>query len=475
MAVTLALIGRPNVGKSTLFNRLAGQKLALVDDRPGVTRDRREAPAKLGDLDIVLIDTAGLEDASSESLQGRMRAQTEQALAEADIALFMIDARAGVTPDDEHFARLVRAAGRPVVLVANKAEGSAADAGLLEAYALGFGEAVPISAEHGLGIPDLYEAIVGALGEAPEPLADEEAPGEEETAPELAKPIRVAIVGQPNAGKSTLVNRLIGEERLLTGPEAGITRDAIAVDWQWDGQPFRLIDTAGLRRRAKVVDKLEKLSVGDALRAIRFAEVVILVIDATMPFEKQDLQIADLVAKEGRALVLALNKWDQVRDPAAARRELEADLNQTLVQVRGVPLVPISALTGAGLDKLMNALASVYGIWNRRVSTAALNRWLDHLVSRHPPPAVSGRRLKLKYLTQSKTRPPTFFLSCSRPEALPEAYKRYLVNGLREDFGLSGVPIRLMTRTATNPYADARGKGPSGGRRGGRSGRSAKA
>jgi len=481
MALTIAFIGRPNVGKSTLFNRLAGQRIALVDDRPGVTRDRREAPARLGELDVTLIDTAGLEDATDESLQGRMRAQTERALAEADVCLFMIDARVGVTPDDEHFARLIRAAGRPVVLVANKAEGRAADAGLLEAYSLGFGEAVPISAEHGLGIPDLYEAIVEALGEermAAEtgPEAEDEEGAEAEAAetegPE--KPIRVAIVGQPNAGKSTLVNRLIGEERMLTGPEAGITRDAIAVDWEWKGRPFRLVDTAGLRRRAKVVDKLEKLSVGDALRAIRFSEVVILVIDATMPFEKQDLQIADLVAKEGRALVLALNKWDQVAEPDAVRRELEADLNETLVQVRGVPLVPISALTGSGLDRLMGALAKVYDIWNRRVPTASLNRWLDHLIARHPPPAVAGRRLKIKYLTQSKTRPPTFFLSCSRPEALPEAYKRYVVNGLRQDFDLSGVPIRLMTRTSKNPYAENRGKGPSGGRRGGRSGRAAR-
>ncbi|MCT8267579.1 ribosome biogenesis GTPase Der [Afifella sp. JA880] len=466
MSLTVALVGRPNVGKSTLFNRLVGQKIALVDDRPGVTRDRREAPAKLGDLDFILIDTAGLEDAADETLQGRMRAQTERAIIDADISVFMIDARVGITPDDEHFARLIRQGGKPVVLVANKAEGRAAESGLLEAYSLGFGEAVAVSAEHGVGLPDLYEAVVATLGEKaalylPKEETDED--GEDEVAEgageetRTLKPIRVAIVGQPNAGKSTLINRMIGEERLLTGPEAGITRDSIAVDWTWRGRPFRLIDTAGMRRKAKVIDKLERLSVGDALRAIRFAEVVIIVIDATMPFEKQDLQIADLVAREGRALVLALNKWDEVRDPDALRRELQADLAETLVQVRGVPLIPISALTGSGIDQLLEGVSRIYETWNRRVATAALNRWLDHLIARHPPPAVAGRRLKIKYLTQSKTRPPTFFLACSRPEALPEAYKRYVVNGLREDFDLKGVPIRLMTRGAKNPY-EGRGR-----------------
>jgi GTP-binding protein len=446
---TVAIVGRPNVGKSTLFNRLIGRRLALVDDLPGVTRDRREADAAIGGLSFRLIDTAGLEDAAWETLSGRMRRQTESAVADADLVLFMIDARAGVTPEDKHFANLVRASGRPVALVANKAESGAAESGVLDAYSLGFGEPIPVSAEHGIGMPDIYDAIRAAM-----PEEAELGVGEEEEAPtdEAEKPLHVAIIGQPNAGKSTLVNRLIGEERMLTGPEPGITRDAIAIDWEWRGRAFRLADTAGIRRKAKVVGKLEKLSVADALRAIRFAEVVILMMDTTEPLEKQDLQLADLVAREGRALVLALNKWDLVADPQARLKELEADLEETLAQLRGVAMVPISARTGYGLERLMEAVLAVYRTWNERISTAALNRWLLATTERHPPPAVSGRRIKLKYLTQSKTRPPTFFLSCSRPEALPDAYRRYLVNGLRDDFGLSGVPIRLMLRRDENPY-----------------------
>jgi len=433
-----------------MFNRLAGRRLALVHDEPGVTRDRRETEADVGDLSLRLIDTAGLEEAAAETLVGRMRRQTEQAIADADLVLFLIDARAGITPADEHFAAVLRASGRPVVVVANKAESRAAEGGVLEAFALGFRDPIPVSAEHGIGITDLYDAIREAMPR--EEAGELEGRAEPETSEAEAKPLSVAIIGQPNAGKSTLINRLIGEERLLTGPEAGITRDAIAVDWHWRGRSFRLADTAGLRRKAKVVDKLERLSAGDALRVVRFAEVVVLIMDATEPFEKQDLQLADLVAQEGRALVLALNKWDLVPDRTARLKALKADLEETLTQVRGVPMVPISALKGEGLDRLMTAVLAVHKTWNARVPTAALNRWLTAMTARHPPPAVSGRRIKLKYLTQSKTRPPTFYLSCSRPEALPEAYRRYLVNGLREDFDLAGVPIRLMLRKEENPY-----------------------
>jgi GTP-binding protein len=366
-----------------------------------------------------------------------------------------------VTTADEHFGQLVRVSGKPVVLLANKVEGRAADAGLLEAYSLGFGEPIAISAEHGIGMPDLFDAIQTAIPPV-EPVEEVSHDGEAGTADEAGgppsddvdptKPIHLAIIGQPNAGKSTLVNRLLGEERMLTGPEAGITRDSITVDWTWRDRPFRLADTAGIRRRAKVVEKLERLSVGDAHRAINFAEVVVLVMDATEPLEKQDLQLADLVAQEGRALVLALNKWDLVPDPQEKIKELNADLAETLAQVRGISMVPISGLTGHGLDRLMETVLAVHKTWNKRVSTAALNRWLLATTERHPPPAVSGRRIKLKYLTQSKTRPPTFFLSCSRPEVLPDAYKRYLVNGLREDFDIAGVPIRLMLRRDVNPF-----------------------
>jgi GTP-binding protein len=451
LAFSVAIVGRPNVGKSTLFNRLVGRRLALVHDLPGVTRDRREAVAEVGDLRFRLIDTAGLEDAAPETLIGRMRRQTEAAIAEADLVLFMIDARAGITPVDEHFANVLRASDRPVVLVANKAESRSAESGVMEAYALGFGDPIAVSAEHGIGMPDLYDAIREAMPEI------ETGEAEEVTEERESKPLSIAIIGRPNAGKSTLINRLVGEERLLTGPEAGITRDAISVDWSWRGHAFQLADTAGLRRRAKVVDKLEKLSAGNAVRVIRYAEVVVLVMDATAPLEKQDLQLADLVAKEGRALVLALNKWDLVTNQAARLRELEVDLEETLTQVRGVPMVPISAKTGDGLDRLMETVLAIHETWNARVPTAALNRWLEEKTVQHPPPAVSGRRIRLKYLAQSRTRPPTFYLSCSRPDALPDAYRRYLVNGLREDFGLVGVPIRLMLRKERNPYAKRRG------------------
>ena len=438
----VAIVGRPNVGKSTLFNRLVGRKLALVDNLPGVTRDRREGEARLGDLHFTAIDTAGLDEAAPESLAGRMRAQTEAAVSSADLSLFLVDARAGLTPLDAHFAELLRSSGRPVVLVANKAEGSAGEAGTLEAYDLGLGDPVAISAEHGEGLADLHAAILPHMPESSE--------AEEESA--AAKPILVAVIGRPNAGKSTLINRMIGKERLLTGPEAGITRDAIAVDWSWRDRAFRLFDTAGLRRRARVEGKLEKLAVGDALRAVRFAEVVILVLDVMQPFEKQDLQIADLVESEGRAIVIALDKWDLIDDRQRTLQRLREEAERLLPQIRGVPLVPVSGLTGEGLDRLMEEVERIHAVWNRRLPTARLNRWLAEIVERHPPPAVSGRRIKLRYLTQAKARPPSFVAFCSRPEALPDAWRRYLVNALRQDFELPGVPIRLMLRKGENPY-----------------------
>ncbi len=447
----VAIVGRPNVGKSTLFNRLVGQRIALVDDQPGVTRDRREGAGRIGDLRFTVIDTAGLDEDAPDSMAGRMRAQSEAAVRSADVALFLIDARAGVTPMDSHFAAWLRQMGKPIVLVANKAESRAAEAGLLEAFSLGLGDPLPFSAEHGEGLGDLADAIAehAGIAEDREPLSDG-----------AAKPIQVAVVGRPNAGKSTLINRMIGEERLLTGPEAGLTRDAIAVDWSHDGHAFRVFDTAGMRRRARVEGKLEKLAVGDTLRAIRFAEVVVLVVDVGQPFEKQDLQIADLVETEGRAIVIALDKWDLVTDRQKMLNELRREAERLLPQLRGVPLVPVSGVTGEGIDKLVDAVLAVHEIWNRRVPTSRLNRWLGVMVERHPPPAVSGRRVKLRYLTQAKARPPSFVAFCSRPEALPDAYTRYLVNALREDFKLPGVPIRLTLRKGENPFAGK--KKPSG-------------
>ena len=451
MALKLAIVGRPNVGKSTLFNRLAGRRLAIVDDRPGVTRDRRFATGRLGDLALELIDTAGFEDVTDESLEARMRAQTERAIDEADVSLLVIDAREGVTPLDEVFGEVLRRRGKPVVVVANKAEGQAGDAGTLEAYSLGLGEPVPLSAEHGEGMADLYAAISAVAW--PEPAAEDEDAGE--------KPIRIAIVGRPNAGKSTLVNRLIGEERLLTGPEAGITRDAIPVDWTWEGRRVRLVDTAGLRRKAKVQEKLEKLSVQDAIRAITFAEVVILVIDATHPFEIQDLQIADLVEREGRGLVFVLAKWDLVSDPQRRLAEIIEEAQRQLPQVRGAPIVALSAETGRGLERLMPAVAKLHEDWSTKVKTRDLNDWLQMAIQRHPPPAVNGRRIKPKYMAQTKARPPTFVLFATRAAQLPESYRRYLVNSLRESFDLPGVPIRLTLKSSRNPYADGEGGGAS--------------
>jgi GTP-binding protein len=451
MALKLAIVGRPNVGKSTLFNRLAGKKLAIVDDQPGVTRDRRFAMGRLGDLDLELIDTAGFEDVSDESLESRMRQQTIRAIEEADVALFVVDAREGVTPLDEVFAEILRKHDKPVVLAANKAEGRQGDTGVIEAFGLGLGEPVPISAEHGEGMADLFAAIAAV---AP----DEDAFDDDDS----DKPVRIAIVGRPNAGKSTLVNRLIGEDRLLTGPEAGITRDAIPVDWEWDGRPVRLVDTAGLRRKAKVQEKLEKLSTQDTIRAITFAEVVILVMDATHPFEIQDLQIADLVEREGRALVFVLAKWDLVEDPQARLQEMVEEVGRQLPQVRGAPLVALSAETGRGLDRLMPAVFKTYGDWSTKVKTRDLNDWLQMAIQRHPPPAVNGRRIKPKYMAQTKARPPTFVLFSSRADQLPETYRRYLINSLRESFDLPGVPLRVTLRSNKNPYAEGEEKsGPT--------------
>lgn len=469
MSFSIAIVGRPNVGKSTLFNRLAGRKLALVDDTPGVTRDRRPGDAKLIDLKFRMIDTAGLEEKAPDTLEGRMREQTELAIDEADVALFVVDAKAGITPADETLARLLRKRGKPVVLVANKAEAKQAD--LMDAYRLGFGEPCPISAEHGEGMLDLRDAIVETVGEFvafPEELDeidealtdvdvydddfDEDYEGEIEPDIDLSRPLRVAIVGRPNAGKSTLINEYIGEDRLLTGPEAGITRDSISVEWQWNDRKIKMFDTAGMRKRARVQEKLEKLSVADALRAVRFAEVVVIVLDATIPFERQDLHIADLVVREGRALVIAFNKWDLVENRQDTLKYLYEETARLLPQVRGLMAVPISGRLGDGLDKLMQAVVDTHLVWNRRIPTARLNRWLNMATAQHPPPAVSGRRLKLKYMTQVKTRPPGFMISCTRPESLPTSYSRYLVNKMREDFDMPAIPIRVHYRSGDNPF-----------------------
>ncbi|MFN7010564.1 MAG: ribosome biogenesis GTPase Der [Allorhizobium sp.] len=474
MSFTVAIVGRPNVGKSTLFNRLVGKKLALVDDTPGVTRDRRPGDAKLIDLRFTIIDTAGLEETGPDTLEARMRAQTEAAIDEADLTLFVVDAKAGLTPLDKTFGELLRRSGKPVVLVANKSEARGSDGGFYDAFTLGLGEPVPISAEHGQGMIDLRDAIVSAIGEErafPEEVDEAETDvrvtagevggdADEDFEPEYdeTKPLRVAIVGRPNAGKSTLINRFLGEDRLLTGPEAGITRDSISVEWDWRGRTIKMFDTAGMRRKARVQEKLEKLSVADALRAIRFAETVVIVFDATIPFEKQDLQIVDLVLREGRAAVLAFNKWDLVEEQQAVLADLREKTERLLPQARGIRAVPISGQTGYGLDKLMQSIIDTDRVWNKRISTAKLNRWLEHTQVQHPPPAVSGRRIKLKYMTQVKARPPAFMISCTRADALPESYVRYLTNGLRTDFQMPGVPIRIHFKAAENPFENRRKK-----------------
>ena len=440
MGFTVAILGRPNVGKSTLFNRLVGKRLALVDDTPGVTRDRREGDGRIGDLEFQVIDTAGLDEAVGV-LEANMRRQTETALAVADVGLLLIDARTGVTPLDKHFADWLRTSPTPVIVVANKCEGRVGQAGFLEAYGLGMGEPLAISAEHGEGMGELFEALV--------PFQDV---GQEAAEEDRDRPIRIAIAGRPNVGKSTLINRLLGEQRLLTGPEPGVTRDAIAVDWQFEGRPFKLVDTAGMRRKARVDGKLERLSVADAQRAVAFAEVVVLLLDGTQPFERQDQVIAARVIDEGRALVVALNKWDVVEHRTATLRRLRHRLEDSFYQARGVSVVTFSALTGRGLDRLMPAVLETYERWNVRVATATLNRWLEAMIERHPPPLAKGRRIRLRYITQVKGRPPTFVLFASRPTELPEAYLRYLTNGLRDSFDLAGVPIRIGLRKGRNPY-----------------------
>jgi len=472
MTVTVAIVGRPNVGKSTLFNRLVGKRIALVDDTPGVTRDRREAEGRIADLKFRVLDTAGYEDVTDGSLEDRMRQQTELAIKEADVILFMYDARAGVVPLDQRFAQVLRRAGKDVHLVANKAESREAEPGLTEGFKLGFGEPIALSAEHGLGLSELHSivsqaidrAAAGATGEIAEadlPQVEIDVPeddGSTEEGPKLRwdpkRHLNVAIIGRPNAGKSTLVNRMVGEERVLTGPEAGITRDSILVPWEFDGRKINLVDTAGIRRKSRVSGKLEHLAVGDSLRSIQYAEIVVLLLDATIPFEKQDLALADLVEREGRGLVIAVNKWDLVEDKNKALADLREACERLLPQLRGVQLVTISGLQGRNLDRLMKAIFVAEEKWNTHVSTSRLNRWLAGMVEGHPPPAVSGRRLKLRYMTQAKIRPPSFILFASRPEALPAAYQRYLVNGLRDAFDMPGTPIRLWVRGGKNPFAD---------------------
>ena len=472
MSFSLAIVGRPNVGKSTLFNRLVGKRLALVDDQPGVTRDLREGAARLGDLRFTVIDTAGLEEATDESLQGRMRKLTEWAVDMADICLFMIDARAGVTPTDEIFAEILRKRAKHVILAANKGEGSAADAGVIEAYALGLGEPIRLSAEHGEGLNDLYSHLMPlsdafaerAKSEAPDvDVAIDEDDPEGPRVPTKSRPLQVAVVGRPNAGKSTLINKILGEDRLLTGPEPGITRDAISLQIDWDGLPMRVFDTAGMRKKARVQEKLEKLSVGDGLRAVKFAEVVIVLLDADIPFEQQDLRIADLAEREGRAVVVAVNKWDLEQEKQAKLRDLRESFERLLPQLRGAPLVTVSAKTGKGLDRLREAVEKAYDVWNRRITTAHLNRWLTGMLEAHPPPAPGGRRIKMRYMTQAKTRPPGFVVMCSHPDKLPESYSRYLVNGLRVDFDMPGTPIRLYMRSQAdkNPYKAKKKTTPS--------------
>ena len=465
MTLTVAIVGRPNVGKSTLFNRLAGRKIAIVDDQPGVTRDRKEALGRLGDIDLRLIDTAGFEDVTDQSLEARMRRQTEIAINEADISIFLYDARAGVTPIDERFAQLLRKSGKPVVLCANKCEGKQGDAGLMEAWRLGLGDPAPLSAEHGEGLSDLYEllrqaqekleAAEGFVSLEPEGEGDEPFDPDVDAPPvDPTKPIRIAFVGRPNAGKSTLINGILNDDRFITGPEAGITRDSVTVAWTWRDREIRLVDTAGLRKRAKVQEKLERLSTMETTHSIRFADVVVLVMDPRDAFEKQDVQIANLCLREGRGLVFAITKWDTVDNVSEARKEMEYQAEAHLPHAKGTPVVPVSGETRKNLDKLMDACLKVHKDWSARIKTRDLNDWLQYTVQKHPPPAPDGKRIKPRYMAQMKTRPPTFVLLCSRSEMMPEPYKRYLLNEMRAAFDLPGVPLRLVLKSPKNPYAD---------------------
>ncbi len=445
----VAIIGRPNVGKSTLFNRLVGKRLALVDDRPGVTRDRREGEANLLGLEFRIVDTAGFEEEEAQTLPGRMRAQTEAAAQSADVALFVVDARAGITPLDREIANWLRSLSTPIILLANKAEGRAGEPGILEAYSLGLGDPIPFSAEHGEGMDDLFQSL---LPHVEREVEDEPVVDEEDEEAQRRAPLKLAIVGRPNAGKSTLVNKMLGEDRMITGPEAGITRDSISIDWSWHDRPVRLIDTAGLRRKAKVDDKLEKLSAADTQRAIDFAEVVVLLLDATRGLEAQDLRIAEQIFTEGRAMIIVLNKWDTVDQGSALYQGVRAALDEGFAQVKGVPLLTVSAFTGKGIDQMLEVAFEVREAWSKRVPTGQLNRWFEVAIDKNPPPAPGGKRIKLRYVTQIKTRPPSFVVFGNRVDDLPESYRRYLVNGIRKDLGFGAVPVRLTLRGGKNPY-----------------------
>ena len=476
MTFSLAIVGRPNVGKSTLFNRLIGKRVALVDDQPGVTRDLREGEARLGHVRFVAIDTAGLEEATDESLQGRMRKLTESAIEVADVCLFVIDSRVGVTPLDQFFAEILRKKAKNVILAANKSEGRASDAGFFESYSLGLGEPVRISAEHGEGMTDLLSQLVPIqeklLQEASyvSPVVDIDVPNDNEDAtllsykiPTKEKPLQIAVIGRPNSVKSTLINKIIGEERLLNGPEAGITRDAISLQLDWQGVPVRIFDTAGMRKKAKINDKIEKLSVGDGLRAVKFAEVVVVLLDAAIPFEQQDLRIAGLAEREGRSVVVAVNKWDIEKNKQEKLRNMREAFQRLLPELRGAPLVTVSAKNGSGLERLNSEIMKAHKVWNKRIVTSPLNIWLSEMIAAHPPPAPNGKRIKLRYITQAKSRPPGFVVMCSNPSKLPTSYSRYLVNGLREAFDLPGTPIRLTMRSQAdkNPYKNRKKSQPS--------------